>query len=1111
MSAEPRSIKELFLEALSAPAEDRARWLEEACRNDPHQRELLVKMLAAHNAPQPLFDQFLPITVADRGDRRFATVTAPRTSETAGVAIGPYTLVEPLGEGGSATVWLARQQGPIERQVALKVIHSALMSRQALARSKVEVQALAVVDHPNIARVLDAGATVDGRPYLVMELVRGVPITRYCDEHRLAVDDRLRLFLMVCRAVEHAHIKGVIHRDLKPTNVLVGRVDGLPKVKVIDFSIAKVVGQPLTAPPATTAVGTLVGTLEYMSPEQAKLDNVDIDIRTDVYSLGVLLHELLTGTTPLAGAKLEAPLLDVLRAIREEEPLRPSARLTGQAARTVRGDLDCIVLKAIEKERSRRYQSAGELAADVARYLAEEPILARPPSAAYRLGKLARRHKGRLAVAVTLTLAFLVAAAGVGWAVRDRAAVRADADRARADRVSRLAARVELVLAELDRLARDQQWDAALAAARNAEAVIGEGEPADDTRAAVAAAVRELELARELDRIRTAASVWKEGAFDFAGADRAYGETFCRFGVDVESLPCADAVARLVPHSRIVAAVAVALDHWTFVRRRKGNDSKATAPLIELANRLDPDPLRTRLRHVGRRETDPAVQAELRQLVESVNARDQSPTTLGILAAALSRAGLVELEERVLREAQSQHPDDFWVNLQLANLMRGRKGAAAEVQFCRVTVALRPTSTAALNNLGFALLDQGQHTEAVACFRQATALDPQFVIGHRNLSRALERMGDLDGAVAATRRAANVEPRDIAHLDNLARLLARQRNHTEALASLQKAIEIAPDNSYLHNNLGLTLLDLGRLDAGTAAFRKAVALDPKNHRAHTNLGTALAGQRQLNEAVAAHRAAIAVNPTAASTHDGLGCALAMQGKAREAVASFRKAIELDPKLPAAHRNLGQGLVYLGDLEGAAAAYRKAAELEPSHAPTANNLAFVLLKLGKADEAVPWFRKAVELGPRAPRTHYNLGFVLERQGKREEAQACYRKALDLIRPRVKERPTADSLETLAEAAARCQAWREAADAREQLARLRPPKPSDKLYLAMAHWRAGNQAAARKWHAEALGDLARLATLEPRLAALKKEVDGLVNAPPTAKAPSPPDAPRSSPMP
>jgi WD40 repeat protein/serine/threonine protein kinase len=369
-----------------------------------------------------------------------ATVGEPRpgapvaaASSAAGAVIGPYKLLKKIGEGGFGVVYLAEQRQPVRRQVAVKILKPGMDSRQITARFEAEQQALALMDHPNIARVFDGGQTADepggvgpGRSYFVMELVKGVPITEYCDQAQLATRDRLGLFLYVCQAVQHAHQKGIIHRDLKPSNVLATLQDATPMVKVIDFGVAKALGQQLTNHTLFTGFAQLVGTPAYMSPEQTALSNLDVDTRSDIYSLGVLLYELLTGTMPFDQARLQEVGYDEMRRIiRDEEPPRPSTRIStlGPTAATVatqrrsdpkrlsqliRGELDWIVMRCLEKDRNRRYETASNLAADVQRYLRDEPVQACPPSMAYRLRKLARRHKAAFATAVAVGAAVLL-------------------------------------------------------------------------------------------------------------------------------------------------------------------------------------------------------------------------------------------------------------------------------------------------------------------------------------------------------------------------------------------------------------------------------------------------------------------------------------------------------------------------------------------------------------------------------------------------------------------------------------------------------------------------------------------------------------------------------
>jgi serine/threonine protein kinase/tetratricopeptide (TPR) repeat protein len=440
MNADANAAKAIFLEAVEKHAPDQwPAFLDRACAGRPDLRCRVEVLLQAHRE-------------AGTGHHPAGEGAAPGPAATAeelpaleqpGTVIGPYRLMEQIGEGGMGTVWMAEQTEPIRRRVAVKVVKEGMDSRQVLARFEAERQALALMDHPHIAKVLDAGRTPSGRPYFVMELVKGRPITDYCDEKRLGVRERLELFADVCRAVQHAHQKGIIHRDLKPSNVLVAPYDGRPVVKVIDFGVAKATGQLLSDRTLFTGFGALVGTPEYMSPEQAEVNNQDIDTRSDIYALGVLLYELLTGSTPLTRQRVkQAALLEVLRVIREEEPPRPSTRLSeskdslpsisaqrqtepAKLTKLVRGELDWIAMKALEKDRNRRYETANGFAMDVQRYLADEPVQACPPSARYRLGKLVRRNRGRVAVAAVVLALLLAGAAVSTWlAVRATRAER---------------------------------------------------------------------------------------------------------------------------------------------------------------------------------------------------------------------------------------------------------------------------------------------------------------------------------------------------------------------------------------------------------------------------------------------------------------------------------------------------------------------------------------------------------------------------------------------------------------------------------------------------------------------------------------------------------------
>ncbi len=425
-----------------AAASDRAAFLDEACAGRATVRAEVEDLLSAHGSA----GSFMCCPAAPAPET--ASFDSP-IAEGVGSSIGPYRLMEQVGEGGMGLVFVAEQLQPVRRKVALKVIKPGMDTRQVVARFEAERQALALMDHPNIARVLDAGTTTSGLPYFVMELVRGVPITEYCDAIRLPPRQRLELFVQVCRAVQHAHQKGVIHRDLKPSNILVAPHDGAPVVKVIDFGVAKALGQQLTEKTIYTGLAQMIGTPLYMSPEQAEVNQLDVDTRSDVYSLGVLLYELLTGTTPLDRLRLKTAAYDeIRRIIREDDPPRPSTRLTtlgeglrqvlaqrgldaARLSRFVRGELDWIVMRCLEKDRTRRYETVAGLAMDLRRFLADEPVEARPASVWYWARKACRRHRAALTVAVGFAALLLAGLAVTTVLWRSERASRSGADDAR--------------------------------------------------------------------------------------------------------------------------------------------------------------------------------------------------------------------------------------------------------------------------------------------------------------------------------------------------------------------------------------------------------------------------------------------------------------------------------------------------------------------------------------------------------------------------------------------------------------------------------------------------------------------------------------------------------
>jgi serine/threonine protein kinase len=696
-------------------------------------------------------------------------------SEGPGSRIGPYTLLESIGEGGFGVVFVAAQEEPIKRRVALKIIKLGMDSQEVLARFDAERQALAMMDHPHIARVLDAGTTANGRPYFVMELVDGEPLAAYCDRHRLTIRQRLALFDQVCGAVQHAHTKGVIHRDLKPGNVLVATHDGEPFAKVIDFGIAKATRGRLTEQTLATELNQVMGTPLYMSPEQAS-GSADIDTRTDIYSLGVMLYELLTGTTPVEAATLrKAVFAEVQRLICEVDPPRPSVRLlqaettlAGTAttrdtdprglARTLRGELDWIVMKALEKDRARRYETANGLAMDLRRYLAGEPVLAAPPSASYRLRKFVRRNKASVAAGSLVAASLVAGIVGFAWQARIA--------QARAAELEQVSEFQEAMLAQVDptqggRLLSEDvrtQYDAALA---------GEGVPEAERQARLAAfdeqwgRVNATDAARDLiDRTILTPAV--------AAIDEQFKDQ-----------PLVDAKLRQVLAVRYIdlglldKATPLLESAMATRRRLLGAEHEAVFESLHQMAQL----------HYHKGDMDAAVaEASTSVAMGRRLLGEDDPRTLDALnslAAATWQKGDLDAAEKIAREAYESHlrvqgPDaegTLTASNNLSNILSvSGNFAAAEAQH-RLNLAARkrvfgeksPEALTSMGNLASALGSQGKYAEAGTLYRA-------------QLEGRRETMGQD-------------HPKTLESTYSVAYNLARQRRHDEAEPLFRHATE----------------------------------------------------------------------------------------------------------------------------------------------------------------------------------------------------------------------------------------------------------------------------------------------------------------------------------
>jgi len=1033
------SEQEVFAEALkrSDPGE-RAAFLHRTCRENLLLRQRVEALLRASEDA----GDFLEHPPAElREDPQLGEVTAA-LAEKGGDWIGRYKLLQQIGEGGCGVVYMAEQEQPIRRRVALKIIKLGMDTKSVIARFEAERQALALMDHPNIAKVLDAGATESGRPYFVMELVRGVRITDYCDENNLSTHERLLLFIKVCQAIQHAHQKGIIHRDIKPSNILITINDGVAVPKVIDFGIAKATNQQrLTDKTVFTAFDRFIGTPAYMSPEQVAMTSVDVDTRSDIYSLGVLLYELLTGRTPFDPKQLwKIGLDEVRRTIWEQEPLRPSNLLstlaeserttTSRRRRTeparlihlLQRDLDWIVMKALDKDRNRRYETANGLAIDLQRHLNGEPVVARPPSTLYQLNKFARRHRSMVATAGVLLLALLLVLGSVGWIVRDQALRRIAVEQ-----------QVSRSLEDAEEFLREDRLSEALATVQQARVLFAASSQVETaTRADLKQLQTDLEMALRLESIGLKHAGVREECyecFDPDAANAEYHEAFRDYGIDL--LTEGTHAAERIKRSRVASYMVAAIDDWALSLQEHGVAEFTN--LLGLARLADSDRWRGQVRDAFAL----ARLGDLEALALDLSITNKPPSSVRLLATALRSVNRTPVALAVLRQCLVDHPEDYWSNLRVAVFLYREAFAGANdnkpdstrldeaLGYCRAALALRPQSAEVHGLLGGLLSSQGKLREAEVELRKAIHLRPDYHRAYHVLGTVLIRQGKL----------------------------------AESEAILREACRQRPNEAIVHNDLGLALRRMGRQEEAAVEYFEAIRLRPEYAEAHADLGIVLSAQGKLDEAEDVLRQATRLTFKKREKECvpliALGSVLQRKGKLAEAEKTLCEAIQNNPTTVLAYVRLGELLLDQNRVAEGIAAYEQAVRNSHDDAMWLNNVAWGLGKLRKADPSV--FAKALALAEKAVR--------LAPQGGE------YWNTLSLVEYRNGH-------------------WNASIAAAQKSIQYRGENAYDALFLAMAYWQLKQKIEARNHYDHAVDMMSKQSPVQPELSELHAEARKLM---------------------
>ncbi len=954
---------------------------------------------------------YLDSCVADPG----GAIVAPEGTAT---TAGRYRLLDEVGRGGMGRIFRARDDA-LGRELAVKVIREQrTVVPDQVRRFLKEAQIVGQLQHPGVVPVYDVGRCDDQRPFFAMKLVEGRTLAELLRARGTPADDQPRLlviFLQACQTVAYAHARGVIHRDLKPSNIMVG---AFGEVLLMDWGLAKVVGEesPVVVvgpgesespvpgwphdPEATgTGPGSILGTPSYLAPEQAGGDTDRVDARADVFGLGAILCEILTGHPPFQGANP----VEIRRQAAAAELGEALGRLDACGA-----DAELIVLAkaCLAAHPADRPCDAAAVAAAVSAYRdGVQERLRAAELARVEVQARAEEERKRRRITVALAAAVLLTASvvGGGWAYLARQQQR------RAEQVDLALREAEILRDDAQRTGDDlPRWIAARDAAQAAVRLVADARDAP-TRDRVTALLQQVNQAAEtaqddhklvakLVDIRSA-----EADPDGSETDAAYADAFREAGIDVDTLPPAEASARIRARPASVSlALSAAIDDWAFCRRKsRPKPEDAWMRLVAAARATDLDPGRDRMRELWaqldrKRQLEP-----LRKLALEAAPETWPPQSLLLLANAMADAGDPNSAVALLRRAQARHPGDVWINFRLGFLMERTHPPQTEeaIRFYTAARALRPETA---HELALALESRGRGDEAAAVFRDLVRLRPERGLHWTEYGRFLRDHGDrasadeaLNRAVLALRKAIQLKPHFYDYND-LGLALQIQGKAAQAIAEFQEAIRLKPDDHKVHSNLGIALRDQGKLAEAIAEFREAIRLKPDDSALHSNLGTALREQGKLQEAIAEQREAIRLKSDNSTAYNNLGYALQQSGRLTEAIAEYREAVRLKPDFYTAHANLAVALRDQGKLAEAITECREAIRFKPDSALAHNNLGGALFMQGRLEEAIADYREAIHLEPDYPEAHGNLGVALRLQGELAAAVLELRKARELAK-------------------------------------------------------------------------------------------------------------------